>query len=39
MPSVKKLAKQILDKWARIRYDIKTEYDPEGNYDSNYRNL
>ncbi len=39
MPQVKKLAMQILDKWSRIIYKINTQYDPEGKYDINYREL
>lgn len=29
----------ILDKWSRIIYKITTNYDPEGKYDTNYREL
>ena len=31
------MAKQIIDKWSRQLFNIKTEYDPMGEFDSNYR--
>jgi hypothetical protein len=36
---VKRLAVQILDKWNRIIYKINTQYDPDGKYDVNYKEL
>ena len=39
IPSVRPLAKQIMDKWSRIIYKINRQYDPEGQYDSEYRSL
>lgn len=37
IPSVRHLAKQILDKWSRIYYEINTAYDPDGKYDNGYK--
>lgn len=37
MPTVKRLAKQILDKWNRMIFKIRVSYDPEGNYDQGYQ--
>jgi len=34
---MKRIAGQIIDKWARQIHDIKSEYDPNGNFDENYR--
>ena len=33
------LAKNILNKWYRNRFNIQTTYDAEGNYDNGYRGL
>lgn len=37
MPELQKLAKQIVEKWSRQLYDIKSEYDAEGRHDQLYR--
>lgn len=37
MPDLKRLAQSIIDKWSRQIYNIKSEYDPDGNFDSLYR--
>lgn len=37
MPSVRRLAKSILDKWNRMIFQINTSYDAEGNHDAGYR--
>lgn len=39
MPAMRPLAKSITDKWSRIIYQINTKYDPEGEYDCEYRQL
>ena len=39
MPEVQKLAKQIIDKWSRQIFEIKSSYDPDGEFDQGYKNL
>ena len=39
MPKVRRVAKQILDKWHRQIYNINQCYDAQGNYDEGYREL